>query len=339
MSRFLGVDLHKNVFTVNFYDKSTETHKTSNYKLKNIESFKHELLKDDVVGVEMTGNTSHFVSKIKDKVKDVKILNPLRLSAISKSVKKTDKNDARTISELLSMGNLSEVVLKDELTAQISSIANTRDKFVHLRTTLKNKIHGLLNAYGIVVKRDSLSSKKSLLAVLKYNIPPIAKTELEVIVHQIESLNESIKKLDKEIEKCGKSLDGIKNITSIKGIGEKSGAILLSVIGDINRFKDAKRLAAYFGIVPIVRQSNEKEWHGHITKHGNKLGRTTLVQCTWVAIKYSKYLRAFYEKLKAKKGSGKAIIATAKKLLGIIYNTLKNKWVFEDFPNYVIKTV
>ena len=51
---------------------------------------------------------------------------------------------------------------------------------------------------------------------------------------------------------------------------------------------------------------------------------------------YSKYLRAFYEKLKAKKGSGKAIIATAKKLLGIIYNTLKNIGVFEDFPYYVI---
>jgi transposase len=45
-----------------------------------------------------------------------------------------------------------------------------------------------------------------------------------------------------------------------------------------------------------------------------------------------------YEKIKAKKGSSKAIIATAKKLLGIIYSTLKNKWVFKDFPNFVIKT-
>ncbi|RKY82480.1 IS110 family transposase, partial [candidate division KSB1 bacterium] len=39
-----------------------------------------------------------------------------------------------------------------------------------------------------------------------------------------------------------------------------------------------------------------------------------------------------------KKGSGKAIIATSRKLLGIIYETLKNDWVFEDFPNFVIKT-
>ena len=55
-------------------------------------------------------------------------------------------------------------------------------------------------------------------------------------------------------------------------------------------------------------------------------------------IKYSPYLRSFYERIKAKKGSGKAIIATAKKLLGIIYMTLKENIVFEDFPNGVIRT-
>jgi len=48
-------------------------------------------------------------------------------------------------------------------------------------------------------------------------------------------------------------------------------------------------------------------------------------------------LKSFYEKLKTKKGSGKAIIATSRKLLGIIYQTLKEEWEFEDFPNFVIK--
>ena len=54
-----------------------------------------------------------------------------------------------------------------------------------------------------------------------------------------------------------------------------------------------------------------------------------------MAIKYSNYLRRFYDKLKAKKGSGKAIIAPARKFLGIIYRALKNNWVFADFPNWV----
>ena len=48
-----------------------------------------------------------------------------------------------------------------------------------------------------------------------------------------------------------------RNITSIKGIGSKSGTILLNVIGDIKDFKREKKLASYFGILPRVNISNE----------------------------------------------------------------------------------
>ena len=61
-----------------------------------------------------------------------------------------------------------------------------------------------------------------------------------------------------------------------------------------------------------------------------------LMQCTVVAKRHSPYLRQYYERIKSRRGSGKAIIATARKLLGIIYNTLKNDWVFEDFPDFVL---
>ena len=62
-----------------------------------------------------------------------------------------------------------------------------------------------------------------------------------------------------------------------------------------------------------------------------------MVQCTWVAIRYSSYLREFYERVKAGKGAGKAIIATARKLLGIIYDSLKHDWVFKDFSRFEIE--
>ena len=95
------------------------------------------------------------------------------------------------------------------------------------------------------------------------------------------------------------------------------------------------KLAAYFGIVPRVSNSNETEHSGRITKRGTKLGRTTLVQRALIAQRYSPYLKAYYEKKKSR-GTGKAIIALARKFLGIIYRTLKNKWLFEDFPNFVL---
>jgi transposase len=98
-------------------------------------------------------------------------------------------------------------------------------------------------------------------------------------------------------------------------------------------------LATYVGIVPKVSQSNDTDNRGRITKRDNKLMRTTLVQCTLVAEYYSGYLNAFCQRIKERRGAGKAIIATARKLLSIIYNMLKKDWIFEDFPNFKIKSM
>jgi transposase len=122
----------------------------------------------------------------------------------------------------------------------------------------------------------------------------------------------------------------------MSGIGALSAAILMSVIGRVEDFESADKLASYFGIVPRVSNSNETVKTGRITKRGSKAGRTTLVQCTLVAIRRNEYLRKYYEKIKERRGHGKAKIATARKYLTIIYNTLKKKWVFEDFNNFVI---
>ena len=93
---------------------------------------------------------------------------------------------------------------------------------------------------------------------------------------------------------------------------------------------------AYLGLVPRIQNSNETERSGHITKQGNKLARTALVQCALAAQKYSPYLQQFYQRIQRRRGGGKANIALAHKFLGVIYHTLKNNWVFEDFPNFVL---
>ena len=210
----------------------------------------------------------------------------------------------------------------------------TRDKFVKLRTSMKNKIHNILNAQGIVTRLEMLSSEKGLKRVLKLDVGASYRFEIELIVSQIRNLNDAIGKIAEELKTRSEKLPGHKNLTSIKGIGDAAATIFLNTIGNINDFKDEKALASYFGIVPRVWVSNQTVHHGRITKLGNKIARTALVQSTFVAIRYSPYLRAFYDKLKAKKGSGKAIIATSRKMLGIIYNTLKNNWVFEDFTRF-----
>jgi len=248
----------------------------------------------------------------------------------------THEHDAKVLAEFLAKGLLPEVRMKDEVHARVASLAQTRDKLVKLRTTLKNKINNLLSARGILLPKESLSSEKGLARVLQAEVGELARVELMVLVEQIRHLNQGIAKLESAIKKQGPKLPGYENLKSIKGIGDIGGSTLLSAIGDINDFAHEGKLAAYFGIVPRVANSNETERSGRITKRGNKLGRTALVQCALIAMRYSPYLATYYRRIRAARGTGKAIIALARKFLGIIYKTLKNGWVFEDFPRFVL---
>ena len=265
--RSVGVDLHKNMFCVSYLSGSDSIYR--HYEMFELDKFKSSLLPSDRIAVEATGNTRYFVSEIKGLVSQVTIVNPKQFRVISDSVQKTDRADAEMLALFLSKDLLPEIKLRDELSNQIKSLSRTRDRLVKLRTSLKNKIHNLLNSYGIVSKRESLTSQKGLERVLQYSVSELAKVELEVLVSQIIHLNEGIAKLDQQMETRGQQLKGFKNTTSIKGIGPKSGAILLSVIGDIDNFPSEKKLQSYFGIVPRVHQSNNTVRTGGITKQGN----------------------------------------------------------------------
>jgi transposase len=333
--RNIGVDLHSNSLTA-CYLEASGSEEMRTYDLKELGQFQASLEATDQVAVEATGNTRYFVGAIKSLVSKVVVVNPSQFEVIRKSVKKTDRHDARTLAKFLSKEMLPESRLKEPAHAQLNSVAHTRDKLVKLRTTLINKIHAVHVAAGIKSKKSSFSSAKGLRIALGRVWDELTRAELEVIVSQIGSLNEGIKCLDHQLSEFGRKLAGHRNLTSIKGIGDKSAAVLLSVIGDVSDFAGEDRLASYFGVVPRVANSNETIHHGRITKRGSKLGRTTLVQCTLIAVRYSPFLKNFYDRLKTKKGAGKAIIATARKFLGIIYRTLKYNWVFADFPNFVL---
>lgn len=333
--RYMGVDLHRNCFTVytRMEDGSGESRE---WAIRDRKAFAETVKASDAVAVEAMGTTRLFTEALKERGCRLVVVNPHQFKVISQSVKKTDEHDAKVLAEFLSKDLLPEVRMKDEEHARVASLAQTRDKLVKLRTTLKNKVNNMLAARGVLMRKESLSSEKGLSAVLAAPVSDLERLELEILVGEIRHLNESIQKLEGLLRDQGPKLPGWENITSIKGIGETGASILLSVIGNIHDFADEGKLAAYFGIVPRVSNSNETERRGRITKQGCKLGRTALVQCALIAARYSPYLQTYYRRIAATRGTGKAIIALARKFLGIIYKTLKNNWIFKDFPRFVL---
>ena len=286
--------------------------------------------------MEATGNSAWFREQVIGSVKRVVVVKQFQV--IRKSVKKTDKNDARALAFFLSKDMLPETRVKTVATSALASLTHTRDLLVKQRTRLLNKIHAQFTRHGIKIKKESLGSKRALEKLEIKRFSTLEQFELTIIRDQALSLTEALAKMDKEIESAAAKLEGYEGLSSIKGVGARSAAVLLTSIGNINDFDTADKLAAYLGIVPRVSQSNETDNRGRITKRGDRLARTTLVQCTLTAIRYSGYLNSYYRRIKDRRGSGKAIIATARKLLAIIYDTLKNGWVFDDFPNFKIAT-
>jgi len=334
---FIGVDLHTTSFTVcRLEADGREAFETYQLAPAALERFCLTLDGNDEIAVEATGNSAWFRDEVISCVGRVVVVNPGQFGVIRKSVKKTDRNDARALAFFLSRDMLPETRVKTAQESELASLTHTRDLLVKQRTRLLNKIHALHTRHGIKLKRESLGSKRRLNALEIGRFSRLEQAELRIVRDQALSLTDAIAEIDREIEAAAETMDGYDGLVSIKGIGPRAAAVFLSGIGDVADFEDADKLAAYCGIVPRVNQSNETDNRGRITKRGDKLMRTTLVQCTLIAIRYSGYLNAFYRRIKDRRGAGKAIIATARKLLKIIYDTLKNGWVFEDFPAFKI---
>ncbi|WP_341822414.1 IS110 family transposase [Wolbachia endosymbiont (group A) of Clivina fossor] len=305
------------------------------FHLQNLDNFVEGLKSEDEIAFEATGNSCFFYDAVSSYVKRAVIIAPWQFEVIRRSVKKTDRHDARAIAFFLSKDMLPEARCKSKQCQQLASLLRTREQLVKSQVSLINKMHGLFNYHGIKIKKETLTTKAGFeRSIQKHNWDYIEKIEIEVIIYQLEAIRENLKKLKEEITAFAKQLPGFNNLISIKGIGAISVAVFITTIGDINDFSNPEKLTAYFGVVPSVSQSNQQCTIGRITKYGPKMARTSLVQCTWVAIRYSPYLKSFYEHVKKKRGSAKAIIATARKFLTTIFYTLKRNWIFEDFTKF-----
>jgi len=328
----MGVDLHPDSFLVCIREGG-QSH-WQRWSVEQADQFVSTLRPTDEIAVEATGNTRWFCQLLEKRVHRIVVVNPHQFRVISESVKKTDRRDAALLAEYLEKDLLPEVRQKSPQASMVAQAAQTRDELVKMRTMLKNSVHGLFCSYGARLQKKQLASRRQRAALRQIPLPPLADVQRKVLLDQIDSLDASIAVLEPAVIQEGRNLPGFKNIVSVKGIGELSSSILAATIGPVKDFAEPGNLGSYFGMVPRVAQSNQSEHHGRITRRGNKLARTTLVQCALIAKRYSPFLNRFYERIQRRRGAGKAIVATARKLLTILYHTLKNDWVFKDFPNF-----
>ena len=205
MARYLGVDLHRNNFTVCTIAENGRRY-FREYGIHSLVYFVGRLRPSDQVAVEVSTTTRLFYDAVAPHVERVAVVNSSEFDVIRKSVKKTDRNDAETLALFLSKGLLPEVRMKEKLHAELASLTQTRDTLVKQRTSLKNKINNIMAARGLSPRREQLSSEKGLKAVEALPLGPITAAEVRALVAQIRSLNQTIADLEKTIKQEGQKL-------------------------------------------------------------------------------------------------------------------------------------
>jgi transposase len=135
---------------------------------------------------------------------------------------------------------------------------------------------------------------------------------------------------DRELEAIASKNPDVALLKTIPGVGDVSALMLLAELGDISRFKNARRVGAYFGLVPRLYASSDTRRLGPITKQGSGLMRRILVQDAWMAIKRSTAFRQKYNSILKRRGKKVAAVAIARMIAEIAFRILKEKTPFDE---------
>lgn len=153
--------------------------------------------------------------------------------------------------------------------------------------------------------------------------------ELTQLIDMIRIQTIQINKVQEQINHLMTEIDS--PITSITGIGQRLGAIILAEIKNIHNFKTPSQLQAFAGLEPSIYQSGTMDITGHMVKRGSSYLRYALIQAAKLIANYSPHFRA-YLRLKISQGKhyNVAVSHVAKKLIRIVYYLLKTNQSFDE---------
>jgi len=286
-------------------------------------AFGRALRPDDEVVLEATGNTAAIERLLRPFVARVVIANPRMVRAIAYARVKTDKIDAVTLARLQASGFLPEVWAADEDTVRRRRQASERMGLLDETVRLKSRIHAILHANLVPKYKGELFGPAGRRWLAKATLPEHERLILDRLVDELQHTTEQLAALDRELASLALADERAVRLMTIPGVGPIVATMVLSAIGDISRFSTAQKLASYLGLTPKVRQSGEgPARHGRISKQGNASVRKMLVEAAWSAQSAPGPLRAFFARVRAKRGAPAAIVATARKLAVLIWHVL-----------------
>jgi transposase len=260
------------------------------------------------------------------------VLDARKLRIIAQSVSKCDKQDAAVLSEL-ARSNLKLPVcyMPDDEVFALREHLRARADLVRVRTMLKNRCHAVLHRRGILNPLKDLFTKMGRQWLGELKLDEAGRTILDHYLAMVDQLEETIEKSNKALGQLARSQRWCKPsalLRTMPGVGPITSLTILAELGDIGRFKSRASVSNFAGMVPVVRNSNEKHYSGGITHRGPTHLRAALVEAAWKSKGRVTQYGVIFERVTARKGKQVAIVAVARRMLEDAWTMLTRDEVF-----------
>ena len=285
-----------------------------------------------VRGVIESMNGARFVhDELAEQGWEMLVADAQRVKGLAPLACKTDKIDARVLAELSVRDLVPAIWLPDPQLRREREISRFRLHLVRHRSSLKNRIHSTLFAFGHQCPVSDLFGPTGRRLLEQMEIPEPWRGHVDASLVLIEALDSQIDELVRELKRTGAHHRYLPLLMTAPGIGWIVGYTIAAEIGDIERFASPTKLCGYTGLCPRVKQSGETDRRGPLTKHGPKYLRWALMEAALNAFDHP-YFSERYQRTKKRlgkqRGAKVAQIDLARKLTEAIWHMLTRNQPF-----------
>ena len=290
-----------------------------------LELFAQSLAPTDRVALEVTGSAWEIARILEGHVARVVVVSAAD-TGIRQARAKTDRLDARTLARLLAAGELDAVWSPDQCTRVLRRRLARRAQLVRARARAKNEIHAVL--VRRLVARPPVSDLFGVRGRVWLRALELPLEESETVaacLRHVEFLDCEIAAVEREIARQALESPELRRLLTVPGVNVICAASFLAAVGDIRRFSTSRKLVGYLGLDPRVFQSGSSPAKGgRISKQGSPAARWALVEAAWSAVQQPGPLRAFYERIRGRRGGKIAVVAVARKLAALFWSLLSH---------------
>lgn len=328
--KYIGIDHHKQYSHMTLVDETGKELRSGNVwnTCRDVESFLDGNTEDIKAVIEAGRSSYVMVDLLKGFGVDVKIAHASDVKAIAKAKIKTDKRDSKILAHLLRSDLIPEVYARSEENRRSQRVLRHRAFYVGTMTRVKNKIRVLLAQQRIELQESirvkNIFSQKGLTALMEARLPNPDRGLLDGLLMLYRHLEERIKDSNALVQEQYEKLEEAQIISTVPGFGPFFSVLMATEIADVRRFESVEKLHCYAGVIPSTHSSGDRTYHGKIIKTGNPWLRWAAIEAVYPACRKDFDISLFYSKHVKRKGANMAKVATARRLLTIIYRVLKD---------------